>query len=449
MRIKSIYFNMQPDIELNELLAKLADDFGGSYFASDKYSLLKSLALAVEDSDLTIVIGSFCSDNSVVRIVSKGLGLKLSECNGTMPDGEAPMMPESAEVFTDKIRRVGGAVITSGWQKIILLTDDSELRNEIINKDIIPGLFPDFIKADEEDTLIDGEDDCDINDATNIDFDIDKVATVDPNIESIENFRGFDDFDYIEPEKKEDVYHNEVNTQKNKSGAFLRIMLCVFIPILVACAIFAGGWLWYAKIYSADCSDRNVSLMQAEFSALSASSGSFDSLAEKMSNIDGWINVEGTNVNHPFVYSGGSEEGYYKDKLADGSPNTYGTIYCNQWLAKGSQYDNIIISGGNFGDGRMFSDIASEVRENDLVKIISRAGEERYRTIAVFDSIGVNFDYNVDKFASAAEKDKFVSGLALVSNKKSEDVTFTKYVTLIAEEKNRVTVAVCGFVDVE
>ena len=79
-----------------------------------------------------------------------------------------------------------------------------------------------------------------------------------------------------------------------------------------------------------------------------------DELKKKNSDIGGWIYLENSNVNYPFVFSTGNE---YLRKSIYGKSSSAGTIYCydNQKISSVEDMDkNIVFYGHNMNNGTMF-----------------------------------------------------------------------------------------------
>lgn len=81
----------------------------------------------------------------------------------------------------------------------------------------------------------------------------------------------------------------------------------------------------------------------------------FPSLMGKYKDIIGWIYCPDTVINYPVVIS--SDNAYYLNKLADGTPNANGSIFADFRSSRNFSGRNTILYGHHMNDGSMFASI--------------------------------------------------------------------------------------------
>lgn len=165
-------------------------------------------------------------------------------------------------------------------------------------------------------------------------------------------------------------------------------------------------------------------------------------LKKTNSDIQGWIYLENSNVNYPFVHSTGNE---YLRKNIYGKKSDAGTIFCydNQEITSYSKMDkNVILYGHNMNNGTMFYYIDYLRRNTNSLK----TGYNKY--IYIYTE---NYIYKYEIFSVyKIEKDENFNQVYF-----KNDVEFTEFCTSLYQRsvykgtcpdfsgKNIITLATC------
>ncbi len=108
-------------------------------------------------------------------------------------------------------------------------------------------------------------------------------------------------------------------------------------------------------------------------------------MKKDMPDLYGWINVEGTNMNYPVVYSG--ENSFYLDHAADKSENFAGAIFADMSCNKPTYATkNLILHGHNIRSwGMMF---------NGIVFFFEKPYFDSHKTIRLYTFDGI-YEYTI------------------------------------------------------
>lgn len=146
----------------------------------------------------------------------------------------------------------------------------------------------------------------------------------------------------------------------------------------------------------------NVSMMDVDFSKLK----------EQNKDVKGWIKVNGTNVNYPFVQ--GPDNNYYLKHTFDGSYNTKGWVYMDYRndidnLGKNTiLYAHGLVNNGMFGSIRnVFKSNWSTNEENHIIKMSTENKNMLWEVISTYRIVPVT-DYIADTFNTDEEYKKFL-----------------------------------------
>ena len=80
-----------------------------------------------------------------------------------------------------------------------------------------------------------------------------------------------------------------------------------------------------------------------------------EKLQEQNSDIVGWIEVEGTNINYPVLQ--GEDNSYYMNHNYKKEENTYGSIFLDKDYDWSIPSSNLLLYGHNLQNGELFHDI--------------------------------------------------------------------------------------------
>ena len=130
----------------------------------------------------------------------------------------------------------------------------------------------------------------------------------------------------------------------------------------------------------------------------------------------GWLEIEGTVINYPVMYTPHDEE-YYINRDFYGKSSSNGTLFVDADCAFNPVSDNIIIYGHNKANGSMFSSLLNYkdkdyYRNHRIIRFDTIYGKGSYEIIAVFYSRVYRKSDNVFKFYNfidAGNKEEFDS----------------------------------------
>ncbi len=139
----------------------------------------------------------------------------------------------------------------------------------------------------------------------------------------------------------------------------------------------------------------------------------------------GWLEIEGTVINYPVMYTPHDEE-YYINRDFYGKSSSNGTLFVDADCTFNPVSDNIIIYGHNKSNGSMFSGLLNYrnkdfYRNNRIIRFDTIYGKGSYEIIAVFYSRVYRKSDNVFKFynfidaASKEEFDTFIRNIKALS----------------------------------
>lgn len=149
----------------------------------------------------------------------------------------------------------------------------------------------------------------------------------------------------------------------------------------------------------------------------------FKALTRINEDVVGWIEIPGTKINYPILYSKDNKNYLYNDIFGD--KNNYGSIFLDKSNSKDFEQKHIIIYGHNIKDGEMFNSLHKYLQkdfleENNLVKIYTPKGQLDYKIIAAYitNNNYIFDDYNLNDLESY---DNYLTKLKSLT--KIEDLT--------------------------
>lgn len=124
-----------------------------------------------------------------------------------------------------------------------------------------------------------------------------------------------------------------------------------------------------------------------------------ETLYDKNNDIIGWINIEGTNINYPVMYTPNEPE-YYLKRNFDKEYSISGVLFVDGKCSINPRSDNLLIHGHNMKNGSMFADLLLFEKEDLLkkystIEFYSFNGKEIYDIISVFPTEVYN-DENIE-----------------------------------------------------
>ncbi len=125
------------------------------------------------------------------------------------------------------------------------------------------------------------------------------------------------------------------------------------------------------------------------------------SLYNENNDLVGWIQIDGTKIDYPVMYT--KDQDYYLRRDFYKKSSTAGTLYVDKHNTMNPRDINIIIHGHNMSNGTMFADLLnykqqSYYEEHKKITYYTLEAKEEYEIIAVFLSKVYNVTDNVFKY---------------------------------------------------
>lgn len=113
----------------------------------------------------------------------------------------------------------------------------------------------------------------------------------------------------------------------------------------------------------------------------------FEALKKINPEVVGWITIEGTRINYPFVQ--GTDNNYYLKRMIDGEHNSSGSIFMDYRNEADFSDRNIVLYGHNMNNGSMFADVRKYrtqefYEEHPRVLLMTPQGNKAYDVIAAY-----------------------------------------------------------------
>lgn len=114
-----------------------------------------------------------------------------------------------------------------------------------------------------------------------------------------------------------------------------------------------------------------------------------EKLREENSDIVGWIEIEGTNINYPVLQ--GEDNSYYMTHNYKKEENTYGSIFLDKDYDWSIPSSNLLMYGHNLQNGSLFHDILnykdeSYYKEHPIIRFTTENDDSEYDIISAFYS---------------------------------------------------------------
>ena len=112
-------------------------------------------------------------------------------------------------------------------------------------------------------------------------------------------------------------------------------------------------------------------------------------LQKENSDVVGWIEIEGTNINYPVLQ--GDDNSYYMNHNYKKEENTYGSVFLDKDYDWSIPSSNLLLYGHNLQDGSLFHDILnykdeSYYKEHPIIRFTTGKEDCEYEIIAAFYS---------------------------------------------------------------
>ncbi len=149
----------------------------------------------------------------------------------------------------------------------------------------------------------------------------------------------------------------------------------------------------------------------------------FEQLAKINSDVYGWIHLEDSNIDYPFVLAADNE--YYLTHTFDGSNNRYGTVFIDARAPEPFVDTNTVLYGHHMKDGAMFADIENykdpEYYKTHKVIEITTLDGKWYMYPVAGRTISGSADYVQFNFADEADLNGYLSIFTGSSTFKSDE----------------------------
>ena len=153
--------------------------------------------------------------------------------------------------------------------------------------------------------------------------------------------------------------------------------------------------------------------------------GPYDALFDANSDMVGWLEVPGTNIDYPVMQTKDDEE-YYLHRNFFGKDDKNGTLFLDARSDLNEESGNIIVYGHNMKSGAMFGSLEeyldqSYEAEHSKINFYTKTEKREYEIISVFQSkIYSNDDenfkyYNCIKLATEEKFDDFYQNIKALS----------------------------------
>ena len=356
MQIETIYLSAMGDAGFDAAVQSLGAAFLGSTQVQTRRAYLEALARAVERSDAIIASGELFGPAGLVEITGKGLGMELEPINwsalGLLQGSDAARLPKGAIPLVTKGGEVGGAVLESGGQSLVLITGDMGLRGELFDLYVRPYLLA---KADEapvaESTQPEPEP------QTPVPAVPAQPEEVQPALDDAAILADL----HLDEEQAEDEPEENAPSAKKPASRAKRLLLRVFLPILIIALLASGGYFGYEFWYIPKQCDDAYAQAREDYGQSGENTLpadvllKFGKLYEQNPDLIGWVRQKEAGLDYPVVSAAAQPSGYYAQHLFDGTKNKFGTPYMNGEFDSYILLQNMVVYGANYQDGRMFA----------------------------------------------------------------------------------------------
>lgn len=164
-------------------------------------------------------------------------------------------------------------------------------------------------------------------------------------------------------------------------------LTAVFLASTAGIARYAADSCTQARMY------RQLAAQTENFPGDAASPGNdflpqYQALYTQNSDLAGWIQIDGTNINYPVMQSKHDPDFYLKHNF-EKADSPHGCPYVQANCDLQTPSDNILVYGHNMKDGTMFSDLLQYKRESfweqhRIIRFDTLTAQAEYTVMAVF-----------------------------------------------------------------
>ena len=140
LTLEAIYFNTSTDFKMEFKLCSICNVRFLSTTTKDNKAFLLALQKSVSRSKVIVTIGGFNKENYLPKIVANSIGNELINISESkvMNVDEDIQIPSGAVPLFNTENHFCGLVIEKGTQSIIMLTEDKELRQQVLDSLVLP-----------------------------------------------------------------------------------------------------------------------------------------------------------------------------------------------------------------------------------------------------------------------------------------------------------------------
>ena len=172
---------------------------------------------------------------------------------------------------------------------------------------------------------------------------------------------------------------------------FYRILLLTLVAVFIASA--AGIARYAADSCTQTRMYRQLAAQTEKIPDDAVSTGNiflpqYQALYAQNSDLAGWIQIDGTNINYPVMQSKHDPDFYLKHNF-EKADSPHGCPYVQANCDLQTPSDNILVYGHNMKDGTMFSDLLQYKRESfweqhGIIQFDTLTAQAEYTVMAVF-----------------------------------------------------------------
>ena len=196
---------------------------------------------------------------------------------------------------------------------------------------------------------------------------------------------------------------------------FYRILLLplttVFLASAAGVARYAADSCTQSRMY------RQLAALTEDFPDDATSTGNnllpqYQALYAQNSDLAGWIQIDGTNINYPVMQSKHDPDFYLKHNF-EKADSPHGCPYVQANCNLQTPSDNILVYGHNMKDGTMFSDLLQYKRESfwqqhRIIQFDTLTAQAEYTVMAVFQGEAEDL-FAYYQFANAETPQEFAA----------------------------------------
>lgn len=352
IKLEIIYYNTEPDAVLEfglkgNFAVRILTDHVQS--APELITAMKKAALR---NEFLVIVGGF-EDEEIIGVVAKAIGRELVSASRYMPvrPEDERRIPADAIPLIAENGQLCGAVVESGYQSILLLSEEKQRRDNVLKSLLLPYLSEryreiyamQFQTGDRPPVQESAAEDAQVCEPQ------EEVQT--PETETQENAdcktQAPDDIqppeqtpaEEIPPAAEPDTVEEwqdlmldfeapetEMQQTPGKKRRVWRTVLCLLLVLALLCGSVFSYLFYFAPWQN--------SRRTAEYAAVYTEENALAGLREVDQNTAGWLKLRAADIESPVVNAGETKQAYYRRHLLDGTLNPIGTPYVTVELQK-------------------------------------------------------------------------------------------------------------------